>query len=90
MSDSCLICFFSWGRRKLVSKSFTSLLRAMRPQDKLLVFDQSGYNIDYYRQLIINIDYLIVTRLNFEIGPAWMLFQDIAHWIMKMEYIYSL
>jgi len=90
MSDSCLICFFSWGRKEIVSQSFGSLLQSVRPQDKLLVFDQGGYNLDYYKQLIENIDYLIATHLNFEIGPAWMLFQDIVNWIRKMDQIYPL
>ena len=88
MSDSCLICFFSWGRKDMVKRSFSSLLQAMRPQDKLLVFDQKGHNIKYYYYMLENIDYLITTRLNYEIGPAWMLFQDMARWILRTALLY--
>ena len=69
-------------------KSFTDLLQNKRPQDKLLVFDQGGHNLEYYQQMIANIDYLTVTKLNFEIGPAWMLFQDMVRWILRTAWIY--
>ena len=81
MSDACLVCFFSWGRKNIVSKSFINLLENIRDQDKLAVFDQGGHNIDIFSKYLSIIDYFFTTKLNYEIGPAWMYFQYLTNWI---------
>ncbi|MDZ4228352.1 MAG: hypothetical protein U1E54_03840 [Candidatus Levybacteria bacterium] len=80
MTDRNLICFFSWGRRELVEKSFTNLLESIRPQDKLLVVDQGAYNLDFYMRHLGKIDFLTFFKENYEIGPVWDYVKSLVIW----------
>lgn len=83
MDDSCLICFYSWGRRELVEQGFNSLRQSRRPQDKIFVFDQSGLNLDYYWNFKADIDFLFVPAFNYEIGAVWMFIKELVDWKFK-------
>lgn len=85
MSDRNLICFFSWGRRPLVQTSFENLLENVRPQDRIAVVDQAGYNIDFFTKHFDKIDFFTVFKKNYEIGPAWMYFKALVNWIIAIE-----
>lgn len=81
--DANLICYFSWGRREYIEKTFPELLKSKRPQDRLLVLDQEMHNIDFYTNYKDQIDYLIFTNKNYRIGPAWNLFKNITNWLKE-------
>jgi len=85
-SDQNLICYFGWGRRKYIEQTFPILLNTIRPQDRLLVLDQEMHNFDYYAQFKDQIDYLIFTKKNYRIGPAWELFKYIALWLKTIKH----
>lgn len=76
-----LICFFSYKRPELTEKSFLNLLENIRPTDQLLVIDQQMENYDLYTRYKDRIDYLFFLKMNYEIGPAWMLIKKTTEWI---------
>lgn len=82
-TDKNLVCYFSWGRRKFIEKTFPTLIESIRKQDRLLVLDQQMHNLDYYIQYKDKIDYLIFTKLNYRIGPAWNLFKYFSRWLSE-------
>lgn len=88
MDDSCLICFFSYGRRELVEEGFHSLRENRRPQDRILVFDQMGLNADFYLKYKDEIDFFFVTKLNYEIGPVWLFIKQFILWKEKTSKIF--
>ena len=85
-SDQNLICYFGWGRRKYIEQTFPILLNTIRLQDRLLVLDQEMHNLDYYAQFKDQIDYLIFTKKNYRIGPAWEFFKYIAMWLKTIKH----
>ena len=80
MSDSNLICFFSFARAELVKRSLDSLLESVRPQDRLLVIDQEMRNFDLYAEYRDKIDFLFFMYLNYDIGPVWMFLRNFIMW----------
>jgi len=84
-NDRNLICYLSWGRREYVEQTFIPLVENMRPQDRLLVFDQDGFNADFYLKYKDKIDYLFLTKHNYFIGGAWTLFRQIAQWLIEIK-----
>lgn len=83
--DKNLICYFSWGRREYVEKTFPLLLSSIRQQDRLLVLDQEGHNLEYYSQFMDKIDFLIVPKQNYFIGGAWTLFKYISKFLLEIK-----
>lgn len=88
MDDSCLICFYSFGRRELVEQGFNSLRQSRRKQDKIFVFDQQGLNLDFYLKFKSEIDFLFVPAINYEIGPVWMFIKELVDWKLKTTKVF--
>jgi hypothetical protein len=80
-SDRNLICFFSWGRRELTERCFTALLPTVRPQDRLLVVDNEGLNMELYLKYMDKIDYFFRPKLNYFIGPIWTFIRCFVDWL---------
>jgi hypothetical protein len=87
-TDNCLICFFSWGRRDLTTTALESLLDNVRLQDRIAVFDQGMHNLEYFATVKDKIDFLFTTKLNYEIGPAWMFFKQLYLWIKGLHQVF--
>lgn len=85
MADRNLIVFFSWGRPELVKRSFESLIKNKRPQDRLLVVDQEGKNLDFYQENITHIDWLNIWKENYGIGPVWMFVNRFLKWKFRLR-----
>jgi len=81
MNDSNLICFFSYGRREIIKKSFPNLLENVRKQDRLLVIDQEMKNLDFYLRYRDKIDFLWLTKWNYDIGPVWGYMKHVVLWM---------
>jgi hypothetical protein len=78
-----LVCFFSYKRPELTERSFLNLLENIRPTDRLLVIDQERYNTDFYLKYRDRIDFLMTNKVNYEIGPAWMLIRNLVNWLKE-------
>lgn len=87
--DKNLICFFSWGRRDLVEKTFINLLESKRDQDRLLVIDQEMYNSDFYIKHKDKIDFLVFFKLNYDIGPVYGFIRNFVKWKFETKQVYD-
>jgi len=83
MSDNILHCFYSWGRKEYSQKCFEALLKNVRPQDRVLVIDQEGHNLDIYQG---KVDYLFMTKYNYSLGPVWMYIRHFLLWINDLPH----
>jgi hypothetical protein len=86
MSDNILHCFYSWGRKEYTEKCFNSLLKNKREQDRILVIDQEGHNIDYFKD---KTDFLFVPKKNFLIGAVWMYIRNFINWNQEITNFYG-
>lgn len=84
--NNVLHCFYSWGRKDYTEKCFNSLLKNKRPQDKILVIDQEGHNIDFYKG---KADFIFVTQKNYQIGPVWMYIKNFVNWVLEVPDVYG-